>query len=275
MVHPIAGTRPRGATPQEDHGPRRGAARRPQGARRAPDARRPRPQRPGPGLRAGQRRGRRLHVHRALLPRHAHRLDGDRPGRRGPHRLRRPDRLLPRRHPLRRAQAPRDADHRGAGAHPPRRCTAAASATSTSPGDSDTAIAIRTALLRDGTAYVQAGAGVVADSDPVAEDTECRNKAAAVLRAVHTANRLAVRVGRLTHVSPGDGARGQAIVGYVTAVPVPQPRAEAAGPRRGRPPQPRRSPCSCGALGAAVVAARLRPDWAEGTRRRRRRRAAR
>ncbi|WP_151772789.1 anthranilate synthase component I [Streptomyces abyssomicinicus] len=57
-------------------------------------------------------------------------------------------------------------------------------------GDSDTAIAIRTALLRGGTAYVQAGAGVVADSDPVAEDTECRNKAAAVLRAVHSANRL-------------------------------------------------------------------------------------
>ncbi|MGW9026420.1 anthranilate synthase component I [Streptomyces sp. NPDC055722] len=57
-------------------------------------------------------------------------------------------------------------------------------------GDSDTAIAIRTALLRDGTAYVQAGAGIVADSDPAAEDDECRNKAAAVLRAVHTANRL-------------------------------------------------------------------------------------
>ncbi|MFJ9471053.1 anthranilate synthase component I [Streptomyces caniferus] len=57
-------------------------------------------------------------------------------------------------------------------------------------GDSDTAIAIRTALLRDGTAYVQAGAGIVADSDPVAEDTECRNKAAAVLRAVNTANHL-------------------------------------------------------------------------------------
>ncbi|MCB5167824.1 anthranilate synthase component I [Streptomyces bambusae] len=57
-------------------------------------------------------------------------------------------------------------------------------------GDSDTAIAIRTALLRDGTAYVQAGAGVVADSDPVSEDNECRNKAAAVLRAVSAANRL-------------------------------------------------------------------------------------
>ncbi|CAG6395350.1 Anthranilate synthase component 1 [Actinacidiphila cocklensis] len=55
-------------------------------------------------------------------------------------------------------------------------------------GDSDTAIAIRTAVLRDGVAYVQAGAGVVADSDPAAEDAECRNKAAAVLRAVATAN---------------------------------------------------------------------------------------
>lgn len=57
-------------------------------------------------------------------------------------------------------------------------------------GDADTAIAIRTALLRGGTAYVQAGAGVVADSDPAAEDTECRNKAAAVLRAVGAAARL-------------------------------------------------------------------------------------
>ncbi|MER5640891.1 anthranilate synthase component I [Kitasatospora sp. NPDC002227] len=57
-------------------------------------------------------------------------------------------------------------------------------------GDSDTAIAIRTAVLREGTAYVQAGAGVVADSDPESENTECRNKATAVLRAVATANTL-------------------------------------------------------------------------------------
>jgi anthranilate synthase component 1 len=54
-------------------------------------------------------------------------------------------------------------------------------------GDLDAAIAIRTAVLRDGVAYVQAGAGVVADSDPAYEDTECRNKAMAVLRAVATA----------------------------------------------------------------------------------------
>ncbi|MDT7704926.1 MAG: anthranilate synthase component [Pseudonocardiales bacterium] len=54
-------------------------------------------------------------------------------------------------------------------------------------GNADTAIAIRTALVRDGVAYVQAGGGIVADSDPVAEDTECLNKARAVLSAVATA----------------------------------------------------------------------------------------
>ena len=57
-------------------------------------------------------------------------------------------------------------------------------------GDLDAAIAIRTALLRDGTAYVQAGAGIVADSDPAAEHEECRNKAAAVLRAVAVAGSI-------------------------------------------------------------------------------------
>jgi anthranilate synthase component 1 len=58
-------------------------------------------------------------------------------------------------------------------------------------GNLDTCIAIRTALLYQGIAYVQAGAGVVADSDPESENQECRNKAAAVLTAVHAANRLA------------------------------------------------------------------------------------
>jgi anthranilate synthase component I len=57
-------------------------------------------------------------------------------------------------------------------------------------GDLDTAIAIRTALVRGGIAYVQAGGGIVADSDPAAEDDECRNKAMAVLRAVATAGTL-------------------------------------------------------------------------------------
>ncbi|MCU1691669.1 MAG: anthranilate synthase component [Frankiales bacterium] len=59
-----------------------------------------------------------------------------------------------------------------------------------SGGDMDLAIAIRTAVLHRGTAVVQAGAGIVADSDPVAEQAECENKAAAVLRAVAAAATL-------------------------------------------------------------------------------------
>jgi anthranilate synthase component 1 len=57
-------------------------------------------------------------------------------------------------------------------------------------GDLDMAIAIRTALVRDGVAYVQAGAGIVADSDPLAEEQETRNKAAAVLAAIAAAETL-------------------------------------------------------------------------------------
>jgi anthranilate synthase component 1 len=57
-------------------------------------------------------------------------------------------------------------------------------------GDMDMAIAIRTAVLHGGTAYVQAGGGLVADSDPAAEQAECENKAAAVLRAVAAAATL-------------------------------------------------------------------------------------
>jgi anthranilate synthase component 1 len=57
-------------------------------------------------------------------------------------------------------------------------------------GDADTAIAIRTAVIRDGVAYVQAGGGIVADSDPVAEDRECLDKAGAVLAAIAIAGSL-------------------------------------------------------------------------------------
>jgi len=57
-------------------------------------------------------------------------------------------------------------------------------------GDLDSAIAIRTTVMRDGQAFVQAGGGIVADSDPETEDTETRNKAAAVLRAIATAATL-------------------------------------------------------------------------------------
>jgi anthranilate synthase component I len=57
-------------------------------------------------------------------------------------------------------------------------------------GNLDTCITIRTVVLKDGTAYVQAGAGIVADSKPDAEEEETRNKAGAVLAAIRAAEAL-------------------------------------------------------------------------------------
>ncbi len=57
-------------------------------------------------------------------------------------------------------------------------------------GDADLAIAIRTATIIGGMARVQAGAGLVADSDPEAEHAESQNKAAAPLRAIAIANAM-------------------------------------------------------------------------------------
>jgi len=58
-------------------------------------------------------------------------------------------------------------------------------------GNHDSCITLRTCLLLDGKAYVQAGAGVVADSDPAYEYRETVNKAAGMLRAVDAARHLA------------------------------------------------------------------------------------
>jgi anthranilate synthase component 1 len=55
----------------------------------------------------------------------------------------------------------------------------------------DTCIVLRTALIKDGVMYVQAGAGIVADSDPDAEQQECINKAKALFRAAEEAKRFA------------------------------------------------------------------------------------
>ncbi len=57
-------------------------------------------------------------------------------------------------------------------------------------GDLDMAIAIRTAVIKDGVAHVQAGAGIVADSVPAREQEECVAKATAALRAVATARAM-------------------------------------------------------------------------------------
>lgn len=65
-------------------------------------------------------------------------------------------------------------------------------------GAADLAIAIRTATIRDGIAMVQAGGGIVADSVPELEDQESRNKAAAPLRAVAIANTLTALLSEAT-----------------------------------------------------------------------------
>lgn len=56
-------------------------------------------------------------------------------------------------------------------------------------GDMDTSVIIRTALVKDGTAFVRAGAGIVHDSDPAAEADETRRKASALLSILAAANR--------------------------------------------------------------------------------------
>lgn len=57
-------------------------------------------------------------------------------------------------------------------------------------GNIDTCIAIRTVLFKDGKAYVQAGGGIVADSDPEREFEESENKARAVINAIEQASNL-------------------------------------------------------------------------------------
>jgi len=58
-------------------------------------------------------------------------------------------------------------------------------------GEMDTCIVLRTALVKDGVMYVQAGAGIVADSTPEFEQQECLNKAKALFRAAEEARRFA------------------------------------------------------------------------------------
>ncbi|MEM1289379.1 MAG: anthranilate synthase component I [Pseudomonadota bacterium] len=63
-------------------------------------------------------------------------------------------------------------------------------------GAMDTCIVLRTALVKDGVMYVQAGAGIVADSDPDSEQAECENKAAALFKAAEEAVRFAATTAR-------------------------------------------------------------------------------
>ncbi len=60
-------------------------------------------------------------------------------------------------------------------------------------GEMDTCIVLRTSIVKDGVMHVQAGAGIVYDSDPASEQRECINKAQALFRAAEEAVRFAAR----------------------------------------------------------------------------------
>jgi anthranilate synthase component 1 len=62
-------------------------------------------------------------------------------------------------------------------------------------GSLDSCIVLRTAVVKDGTMHVQAGAGIVADSDPDYEQRECQAKAGALIAAAHEAARVAADPG--------------------------------------------------------------------------------
>ena len=81
-------------------------------------------------------------------------------------------------------------------------------------GTMDACIALRTMVMADGVAYLQAGAGVVADSDPAAEHEECLKKLAALEAAIDLAEQEFGREGaddrqlRLVHLQPRAPVRG-------------------------------------------------------------------
>jgi anthranilate synthase component 1 len=58
-------------------------------------------------------------------------------------------------------------------------------------GNMDSCIVLRTAIIKDGVMHVQAGAGIVADSDPAYEQRECEAKSGALIAAAREALRVA------------------------------------------------------------------------------------
>jgi anthranilate synthase component 1 len=106
-------------------------------------------------------------------------------------------------------------------------------------GNADLAIAIRTAVIHRGTASVQAGAGIVADSDPATEYEETRNKAAAAVRAVQVAAGLRPAVGSRStgSRSTGPSSTGSRSTGPSSTESSPEAR-PAVGKRPGAGPAP-------------------------------------
>ena len=93
-------------------------------------------------------------------------------------------------------------------------------------GNLDTAIAIRTMTVSpDGGASVQAGAGIVADSDPATENAECAHKAAAMLSAVAMARAAVTPVGPTTGASGAPRPPAPSVGATSPSHPAPAPAA--------------------------------------------------
>ena len=156
------------------------AAGRPQGAGRAHHAGGPGPQRRRPRRRSAPSQLERRDDRRALQPRHAHLQQRDRPAAAGQDGVRRPAGLPARGHGQRRpkVRAMQIIDE----LEPHRRGPYGGAVGYVDfSGNMDTCIALRTMVIRGRHVYVQAGAGIVADSVPEKEREETVNKAMGLL----------------------------------------------------------------------------------------------
>ena len=171
-LRPIAGTRPRGATEAEDLRARTRTARRSQGARRARDAGRSRAQRRRPRRQDRLGQSHRADGGRALLARDAHRLErGRRAAATGcdafdAFRATFPQGTVSGAPKIRAMEIIDELEPVRRGVY------AGAVGYFSYTGNTDTAIALRTLLIKNDRVYIQAGGGVVADSDPGAEFEE-------------------------------------------------------------------------------------------------------
>ncbi len=188
-IRPIAGTRRRGQTPEEDAGLGKGIARRSKGARRARHAGGPRAQRSRTRVRFGSVQVKDL----MIIERYSHvmhivsQVEGKLAADKTPYDLMRatfPAGTLSGAPKIRAMQIISELEQTTRG--PYGGCVGYFSFN----GNLDCCITIRTALLKDGKAYVQAGGGWVNDSTPDGEYQETVNKAKAMIKAVALAEQF-------------------------------------------------------------------------------------
>ena len=168
VTHPIAGTRPRGATPAEDAALEEELRNQREAEGRAHHAGGPGQKRRRPGQRDRHGPGDQPDGSGALQPGHAPGVPRGGTAQAGIHTLRRPEVLFPDRDTVRCPQDPGHGDNIRSWRREKRGPYGGAVGYFGFSGNVDTAITLRTAVIKDGVAYVQAGGGIVADS--TAED---------------------------------------------------------------------------------------------------------